>query len=136
MGALPLTSIQPSGLDGESEEIWLEEGTIFGPTSCEGEKQGNAPVFCPSCHHDECSDHDRVLGFERHENGTLIAIVILIWIGHGVRHGNFGLCGHERLACDHGSDDHIDHENGCESDGDPVIGDSRHDLEKVCLEND
>ncbi len=136
MGALLLASTQPSDLDGEPEVIWLKKGTIFDPISCEGEKQVNVAVFCPSSHHDECSDYDRVLGFKRHENRTLVAIVILIWIGHGVQHGNFGLCGHERLACNHDSDDHIDHENGFKNVDDPSYGDSRHDLKRVCLENE
>ncbi len=135
MGASPLALIQQSDPDGELEVIWLEEGTIFGPILNEGEQQANVTVFCPSSHHDECSDHDRVLGFERHENGTLIAIEIWIWIGHGVQHGNFGLCSHERLACDPGPGDHIDHKNIFENDDDPVYGDNCHNLERVCLEN-
>ena len=68
--------------------------------------------------------------------GILIVIVILIWIGRNVQRGNFGLCDQERLACDRGSDDHINHENGFENHGDPVFGDSSHNLERVCLKND
>ncbi len=64
-----MTSIQLSDPDGEPEVIWLEEGTIFGPILNKGEQQTNSTVFYPRCHHDECSDHDRVLGFERHKNG-------------------------------------------------------------------
>ncbi len=133
MGALPLALTQLSDPDGEPEVIWIKEGTIFGPISNEGKQRANTTVFCPSSHHDECSDHDCVLGFERHKNGTLIAIVIWIWIGNSVQHGNFGLCGHKRLACNRGPGDHIDHENGSKNDDNPVHGDDRHNLERVYL---
>ncbi len=136
LGALPLALIQLSDPDGELEVIWLKEGTIFGPISKEGEQWANVTVSCPSCHHDECSDHDRVSGFERHKNKTLIAIVIWIWIGGGVQHGNFGLCDHEQLACDCGPGDHIDHKNSFESDNDCVWCGGYHDHKRACLEND
>ncbi len=135
MGALQLASIQLLDPDGEPEVIWLKEGTIFGPISNEGEQQANVTIFCPSSHHDECSDHDCVLGFERQEKGAMIAIVISIWIGHGVQHGNFGLCSHERLACNCGPGDHINHKNGFENDNNPVHGDNHHNLERVYLKN-
>ncbi len=93
-------------------------------------------VSCPSSHHDECSDHNLVLGFKRHENGTLIVIVTWIWIGLSVQHGNFGLCGCERLACDRGPGDYIDHKNGFENDNNPVYVDSRRVLKRVYPESD
>ncbi len=134
-GALLLASTQLSDPDGGPEEIWLEEGVIFDPISNEGKQRASATVFCPSCHHDECSDHDHVLGFKRHNNGTLITIVTWIWIWIGVQHGNFGLCNHKRLACNRGSGDHIDHENGFENDDNAVHGDNHHVLERAYLKN-
>lgn len=59
-------------------------------------------VSFPKCHHDEYIDHEFVSSFKNHRNGTLIAIMTLIWIGLGVQHGNSGLCGHEQLACNFG----------------------------------
>ncbi len=136
MGAFLLALIQLSDPDGEPEVIWRKEGTIFGLISNKGEQQANMTVSCPSSHHDECSDHDCVSGFENHKNGTLIVIVFLIWTGHGVQHGNFGLCNHERLAYDHSPGNHIDHENDFENDNGPVHGDSCHNHKRACLEND
>ncbi len=135
MGASLSASIKLSDPNCEPEVIWLKEGTIFGPILKKGEQQVRASVFYPSCHHDECSDHDLVSGFERQEKGAMIAIVISIWISHGVQHGNFGLCSHERLACDRGPGDHINHENGFKNDNNPVHGDNHHNLERVYLKN-
>ncbi len=90
---------------------------------------------CPSSHHDECSDHDCVSSFENHKNGTVIAIVIWIWIGRSVQHGNFGLCDHERLACGRGPGDQIDHVNGFKSNDDRVYCSGCHDHERACLKN-
>ncbi len=86
VGVLPWVAGQQLDLDVELEVILLKEEMFYCPISNEGEQQVSIPVSFPSSHHDECSDHDHVLGFERHENGTLIAIVIviLIWIGRGV----------------------------------------------------
>ncbi len=81
-------------------------------------------------------DHDCVLGFESHENGTLILTMFLIWIRCGVWHGSFGFCGNELLACSCILCNHINHESGFESDDNCVCCDTHHDHERACLEND
>ncbi len=78
MGALPWVSIQQSGPDVEPEVVWLEEGMIVNLDSHKKEQQVSASVFYPSCHHDECRDHDCVLSSENHKKGTLITIIFLI----------------------------------------------------------
>ncbi len=89
----------------------------------------------PSDHLDGYSDHDCVMSFEDHANRTLIVILKLIWIDLGDWYGNFGLCGHEWLACNHNLSDHDDHKSAFEYNDDCMHCIHHHSHERGFLKS-